>query len=162
MSLSPGTTATPVPAPIEIPGRCYRCGQTTRSPDVGLCDECNPTGIAGPTATQVHGLILGAVGAALLLMAVSAKLLTSGTGPFPATVVGQAAFQDGTTEVAMRITNEGQTSARPTCTLTRGPDDAGVEFLADRIEAGASVVITRRVAALPPGSSEGPVQVSCQ
>jgi len=148
--------------PADLPGRCYRCGRPTRSPEFGLCDSCNPTGIAGPTATQVHGLILAAVGAALIVMAVAAKLLAPGTGPFPVTVVGQAAYPDRTLEVVMRVANMGAEPARPTCTVVRGPQDTGVEFLAERIDAGASAVITKRVAALPPGSPEGIAQVSCQ
>lgn len=148
--------------PTDVAGRCYRCGRPTRSPEVGLCDECNPTGIAGPTATQVHGLILASVAGALVVMAVAAKLLASDGGPFPATVVGQAAYPDGTIEIVMRITNEGEAAARPACTVLRGPGDTGVQFLAERIEGGASVVITRRVAALPAGSPDGLAEVRCR
>ena len=143
-------------------GRCYRCGRATGSPELGLCESCNPTGIAGPTATQVHGLILAAVGGALIAMAVAAKLLASGSGPFPATVVGQALHPDRTLEVVMRVTNGGSVAARPTCTVVRGPQDVGVDFLAERIEAGASVVITMSVAALPAESPPWLAEVSCR
>jgi hypothetical protein len=146
----------------QLQGRCYRCGRPTRSPDVGLCDTCNPSGIAGPTATQVHGLILASVAGALIAMALAAKLLASSTGPFPAAVIGQAVDPDGTVQIVMRLTNAGATAARPTCTLTRGPDDVGVEFLAERVDAGASVVITKRVPALPSGSADGLAQVTCR
>ncbi len=159
---SASATASTAARPTDLPGRCYRCGRPTRSPEFGLCDSCNPTGIAGPTATQVHGLILAAVGGALIVMAVAAKLLVAGTGPFPATVIGQAAYPDRTLEVVMRVTNGGTEPARPTCTVIRGPQDTGVEFLAERIDGGASAVITTRVAALPPGSPEGLAEVSCR
>lgn len=161
MSAQPGSAATPgIPAPLQ--GRCYRCGRPTRSPDLGLCDTCNPSGIAGPTATQVHGLILASVAGALIAMALVAKLLASSTGPFPAAVIGQAVDPDGTVQIVMRLTNGGATAARPTCMLTRGPGDSGVEFLAERIEAGASVVITKRVQAPPSGPVDGLAQVTCR
>ena len=159
---APAAPAAPAARLTELPGRCYRCGRPTRSPEFGLCDSCNPTGIAGPTATQVHGLILAAVGGALIVMAVAAKLLAPGTGPFPATVIGQAAYPDRTLEVVMRVANMGAEPARPTCTVLRGPQDSGVEFLAERIGAGASALITKRVAALPPGSPAGLAEVSCR
>jgi hypothetical protein len=165
MSATPEAAATPgVPAQLQTTpmGRCYRCGRPTRSPDLGLCDTCNPSGIAGPTATQVHGLILASVAGALIAMALAAKLLASSTGPFPAAVVGQAVDSDGTVQIVIRVTNGGATGARPTCTLTRGPDDSGVEFLAERVDAGASVVITKRVPALPPGSADSLAQVNCR
>jgi hypothetical protein len=165
MSATPGTAATPgVPAQLQTNpmGRCYRCGRPTRSPDLGLCDTCNPSGIAGPTATQVHGLILASVAGALIAMALAAKLLASSTGPFPAAVIGQAVDSDGTVQIVIRVTNGGATAARPTCTLTRGPDDSGVEFLAERVDAGASVVITKRVPALPSGSADSLAQVTCR
>lgn len=155
-------TTDPVAQAGESAGRCYRCGKPTRSPEFGLCDSCNPTGISGPTATQVHGLILAAVAGALIAMAVAAKLLASGSGPFPATVIGQALHPDRTLEVVMRVTNGGGVAARPTCTLVRGPQDVGVQFLAESIDAGASVVITRRVSALPPPSPEALAEVSCR
>jgi hypothetical protein len=164
MSAQPGRAATPgTPAQLQtdVMGRCYRCGRPTRSPDLGLCDTCNPSGIAGPTATQVHGLILASVAGALIAMALVAKLLASSTGPFPAAVIGQALDPDGTVQIVMRLTNGGATAARPTCMLTRAPGDNGVEFLAERIEAGASVVITKRLPAPPSGSADGLAQVTC-
>ena len=165
MSRQPGSAATPgvlAQVPAQLHGRCYRCGRPTRSPDLGLCDSCNPSRIAGPTATQVHGLILASVAGALIVMAVVAKLLAASTGPFPAAVTGQAVEPDGTVQVVMRLTNGGATAARPTCTLTRGPDDSGVEFLAERVDAGASVVITKRLPAPPSGSADGLAQVTCR
>jgi hypothetical protein len=161
MSATPGSAATPV-VPAQLQGRCYRCGRPTRSPDLGLCDTCNPSGIAGPTATQVHGLILASVAGALIAMALVAKLLASSAGPFPAAVIGQAVDPDGTVQIVMRLTNGGATATRPTCTVTRGPGDSGVEFLAERIEAGESVVITKRVPALPSGSASDLAQVTCR
>jgi len=155
-------TVADVAGPAGVAGRCYRCGRPTRSPEVGLCDSCNPTGIAGPTATQVHGLILAAVGGALLVMAVAAKLLMPESGPFPASVIGQAAHADRTLEVVVRVTNGGPAPARPTCTVIRGPQDVGVEFLAQSIDAGASVVITTRVATLPAGSPARLAEVTCR
>lgn len=161
---TPGAAPPGVPAQLQadVMGRCYRCGRPTRSPDLGLCDTCNPSGIAGPTATQVHGLILASVAGALIVMALAAKLLATSSGPFPAAVIGQAVDPDGTVQIVMRLTNGGATAARPTCTLTRGTADSGVEFLAERIEAGASVVTTKRVPALPPGSAAGLAQVTCR
>jgi hypothetical protein len=143
-------------------GRCYRCGNPTSSPDVGLCDECNPSGIAGPTATQVHGLILACVAGALILMAVAAKAFGSAGGPFPASIVGQASYPDGSVGVVVRIANEGTATGRPTCTITRGPQDSGVEFLADPVAAGTSIVVTKHVPELPAGSPPGDVRVDCR
>jgi hypothetical protein len=156
-SAKPGAPSAALP---ELTGRCYRCGNPTRSPDVGLCEECNPTGIAGPTATQVHGLILGAVAGALIVIALAAKLLVGPSGPFPASVAGQAAYPDGSIDVVVSITNSGTSTARPTCTIVRGPQDAGVDFLADPIGAGASTTVTKHVAP-PPAGPTALATVSC-
>jgi hypothetical protein len=126
-----------------------------------LCDACNPSGIAGPTATQVHGLILASVAGALLVMAVAARLLGGSAGPFDATLLGQAARPDGVVEVVVRITNLGDSAGRPSCAIVRAPDDPGVEFLAERIEPGASMTVTRVVAALP-GAPARVVEVRCR
>jgi hypothetical protein len=161
------TAAAGPPGPVagaslaaDVPGRCYRCGNPTRSPDVGLCETCNPTGIAGPTATQVHGLILGAVAGALIVIALAAKFLVTPAGPFPASVQGQAAYPDGSIDVVVRITNGGTTTSRPTCTIVRGPQDAGIEFLADPLAAGTSTTVTKHVAA-PPAGPTALATVSC-
>jgi hypothetical protein len=145
-----------------VSGRCYRCGNPTRSPDVGLCEECNPTGIAGPTATQVHGLILACVAGALIAIAIAAKVLGAPGGPFPAAVVGQASYPDGTVGVVIRIANEGAATARPTCTIVRGAEDSGTQFLADPITAGGSIVVTKHVTALPATSRGGDITVDCR
>lgn len=162
MTVTPTTVPASPAAREELHGRCYRCGNPTRSPDVGLCESCNPTGIAGPTATQVHGLILASVAGALIVMALAAKLLIGTAGPFPTTVVGQATYPDGSMDVVMRITNGGASAVRPTCTITRGPDDPGVEFLADRIDAGASIEVTKRVPALASGTASALATVDCR
>lgn len=152
MTITPAATTPAAPtAPPEVHGRCYRCGEPTRSPDVGLCENCNPTGIAGPTATQVHGLILGAVATAIVVIALAAKLLVTPAGPFAASVEGQAAYPDGSLDVVVRITNDGQSASRPTCTIIRGPQDAGIDFLADPIAAGVTTTVTKHVAAPPAG-----------
>ena len=151
---TPTAAATPpaaTPIPQALTGRCYRCGNPTRSPDVGLCETCNPSGIAGPTATQVHGLILGAVAGALIVIALAAKVLVTPAGPFTASVAGQAAYPDGSIDVVVRITNGGQATSRPTCTIVRGPQDAGVDFLADPIGAGVSTTVTKHVGPPPAG-----------
>jgi hypothetical protein len=156
---APGTAAAPVAE--ELPGRCYRCGNPTPSPDIGLCETCNPSGIAGPTATQVHGLILGAVAGALIVIAVAAKLLTVPVGPFSTSVQGQAAYPDGSAEIAITIRNDGTATTRPTCTIVRGEDDPGSDFLADPIAPGGSITVTKRVAA-PPGVASGLPEVTCR
>ena len=160
VSSIPEAGTLPAADPAGI-GRCYRCGKPTGSPDIGLCDECNPTGIAGPTATQVHGLILASVAGAIIVVAIAAKILGTAAGPFPTAVVGQASYADGTVGVAIRIGNDGASTARPTCTIARGPDDSGTQFLADPIAPGSSVVVTKRFA-LPAGSSSADVTVDCR
>lgn len=127
-----------------------------------MCEECNPTGIAGPTATQVHGLILACVAGALLLMAIAAKVFGAPGGPFVASVVGQASYPDGTVGIVLRITNDGSTTARPTCTVVRGSQDSGTQFLGDPIEAGGTIVVTKHVPALPGDAPAGDVRVDCR
>jgi hypothetical protein len=159
------TPATVTAAPLardQIHGRCYRCGNPTRSPEVGLCETCNPTALAGPTATQVHGLILGAVAGALIAIGLVAKLLAAPAGPFPASVGGQAAYPDGSVEVVVTIANGGSSSARPTCTIVRGSQDVGIDFLSDPVPAGGSITVTKHVPPLTVGPAYALVQVTCR
>src|SRR4029077_3481238 len=99
--MTPQTAHPPVaPAPMHA---CVRCGAPV-AVDVGLCERCNPLGLRDSSASQVHGLAIGGVFAAVIILAIFARLSVSGVGPFVATAV---ATPDGTgLAVALSVTNQ--------------------------------------------------------
>jgi hypothetical protein len=120
-----------------------------------MCSTCNPSGLGGPSATQVHGTIVAAVGAGFLALAILGKLALSGVGPFPASIVRASVGPDGGLTVTLSVTNDGSKTSPATCRVNRGgvnaPDD--VLFLTDPIQAGASMTFERSG---PPRASDEP------
>ena len=154
------------PAPGERVDRCLRCGRPTAE-GRGLCDECNPADIAGPTPTQVHGTIVAGLGIAFLVVALAARFLVGGGVPFAIAVQGQAALADGSLDVVFAITNGGDREAHPTCTVHRSSTDAGYVFIGPPIAAGATVEVRRSIPPMPgaggPGGGTAPlVEATCR
>jgi hypothetical protein len=154
-------------AEANVHGRCVRCGRPT-PPGVSLCEDDNPGHLGAPSSTQAHGTIVAGVGIGILVLAVAAKLLTAGVGPFAATIVGEQTRPGGAVLVAFTVTNTGTRAGAATCHLTNGavarPEDP--LFLTPSIPAGGSASFEKTV--LPPdpstviGETPTPIRVTCQ
>jgi hypothetical protein len=131
---------------------CWRCGRPTPL-GVSLCAEDNPGGLTPPSATQVHGTILGGVIIGFVALAIVAHLVLSGVGPFPARIQSATALGDGGVDVALTVDNGGSKASTATCRITRG----GVGLVSDPIFRTASIApgqtlsLTRAVPPPPPG-----------
>jgi hypothetical protein len=127
---------------------CWRCGRPTPL-GVSLCAEDNPGGLTPPSATQVHGTILGGVIVGFVALAVAAHLVLSGVGPFPARIASATALGNGGVDVVFSIDNRGSKAARATCRITRG----GIGLVGDpifrtaSIAPGETLAVTRAVPA---------------
>jgi hypothetical protein len=65
------TAADPtVPEPTHA---CVRCGRPVAL-SLGMCDRCNPLGLADPAASQVHGTVFLAIGVGIAALAIAARL----------------------------------------------------------------------------------------
>ncbi len=112
--LAPPAGSTPGrPAPLH---GCVRCGAPV-AVDVALCEECNPLGLAQPSASQVHGTAFLGVAIAVIIMAVVARLAISGVGPFVGQVSAVMQAGDGLA-VTLLVTNTGTSTGATTCRLT--------------------------------------------
>jgi hypothetical protein len=132
---------------------CVRCGRPVAL-SIGMCDRCNPLGLADPAATQVHGSVFLAVAGAVVVLAVLARLALSGIGPFQAAVSGEAPTATGLS-VTLTVTNQGSRAGSTTCRVHNGEalmNDAVAFFQSPRIEPGATVTFTRETAAFGAGS----------
>jgi hypothetical protein len=134
--------------------RCVRCGRPTPL-GVSLCELDNPGHIGAPSATQLHATMLAGVGVGVLLLALLAKFLTAGVGPFDARLVGQTILPGGGASVAIQVANRGSKDGPATCQVSRGgvlrPNDP--VFLTRSIRAGATITVTTSV---PPPATDQP------
>ena len=153
------TAADPiVPEPTHA---CVRCGRPVAL-SMGMCDRCNPLGLADPAASQVHGTVFLAIGIGIAGLAIAARLALSGIGPFAATVAGVAPTTNGL-NVTLTVTNQGSRTGSSTCRIHSGvalTSDATAYFLSPPIEPGTTVTFTRETSALGTGSGAGLV-VDC-
>jgi predicted nucleic acid-binding Zn ribbon protein len=99
---------------------CVRCGAPIPLTEA-MCERCNPLGLRQPSASQAHGTALIGVAVAIVVLAVLARVLTVGIGPFPATVRSVAADPSGL-RVTIDVMNQGTTTSATSCVI----DDAGV------------------------------------
>ena len=109
----------PVLAPAVPTGPvhgCVRCGAPV-AVDVALCENCNPIGLAQPSASQVHGTAFVGVAIAVVLLAVIARLSVSGIGPFDAQVSAVTGSGEGLA-VTLLVTNTGTNLGSTTCRIT--------------------------------------------
>jgi hypothetical protein len=137
-----------------------RCGAPVPL-EVGLCERCNPLGLRDSSASQVHGIAVAGVAAAVIILAIVARLAISGVGPFDASVVGAAADADGL-EITLQVTNRGSSAGQTTCRVLDPTDRNGGRgglILSPRIEPGQTLTFTKRVAEL--GTSVRPLSVEC-
>jgi hypothetical protein len=135
------------PAPTGRPiSHCYRCGKET-PPGVSLCDADNPGKVKAPSATQVHATILAGVVAGFALLFVLLRFAVDQSGPYGVTIGGHILLADGAVQVAVSVTNAGDSEGIASCRITRDgtprPDD--LAFRTERLAAGATVTVTRTV-----------------
>lgn len=98
----------------EFTHPCIRCGRLGVPAQNGLCDDCNPLELAQPSATQVHGIAALGIIAFVVVLAVAARFVLAGTGPFIGYVAG-VAVADGGLAVTFVVANQGERDAATTC-----------------------------------------------
>ena len=121
---------------------------------VSLCEADNPGHVKAPSATQLHATILVGVVVGIALLLFLLRFAVDQSGPFGTSVSGHVALADGGVQVAVSVTNTGDSEGIATCRITRDgtprPDD--LAFRTDRLAPGATVTVTRVVPA-PAGSA---------
>ena len=98
-----------------------RCGAPVPL-DVGLCERCNPLGLRDSASSQVHGTVFLALVGAIVALALVARLVVSGVGPFSATVTDSAPRPDGLA-ITLTVTNHGTAAGQTTCQASSDPKD---------------------------------------
>ena len=150
LAATPPTSNPPASMPPATPVHgCVRCGAPV-AVDVALCDDCNPIGLAQPSASQVHGIAFGGVAIAVVVLAVLARLSVSGIGPFPAQVSAVAASTQGLA-VTLVVTNEGTSAGSTTCRITDPAarfGGASAYVLSPRIAPGETATFTAEIGQL--------------
>ncbi|HEY7522220.1 MAG TPA: hypothetical protein VH720_01005 [Candidatus Limnocylindrales bacterium] len=127
--------------------------------DVAMCDVCNPLGLSQPASSQVHGTVFVAVGLAIVVLAVLARLAVSGIGPFPATV-GDVVPSAGGLTITLSVTNSGTKTGSTTCEISRrGASGARAIIQSPHIDPGRTV--TFRTTTDSFGSEPLPLSVAC-
>ena len=129
--------------------------------DVGLCERCNPLGLRDASASQVHGIAIAGVAAAVIILAVVGRLAISGVGPFDGSIVSAAPYSAGLA-ITLQVTNHGTSTGRTTCRL-RDPADRnggrGSLVLSPQIAPGQTVSFTKLVTEL--GTTVRDFSVEC-
>ena len=115
-----------------------------------MCEFCNPLGLAQPAASQVHGSVVLAVGAAVVILALIGRLILTGVGPFDARIANVAATSSGL-ELTLTVTNHGSRGGATTCrvhdTSILG-DNTSAFVLSPQIDPGATVTFVRQTQVL--------------
>jgi ribosomal protein L40E len=157
MTFPPPTDAAP-----ELTHGCVRCG--ARIPlDESMCERCNPLGLRAPAASQAHGTVFVGIVAAVVIMAVVARLSIAGVGPFRSHVTGVAPDPAGL-KVTVSVTNAGSAAGSTTCRIDDpslggiGPEAVFVE--SPRVEPGSTAVFDVVVASL--GTVPKPLTADCE
>ena len=128
---------------------CVRCGRPVAI-DVAMCDNCNPLGLAQPSASQAHGIAIAGIIVFVVFLAVVAKVSLAGLGPFSAAVVDVAAAADGLA-VTIEITNGGTRAGATNCVLHDPNNQASgpiVRVQTPSVPAGGSITFQRQVEGL--------------
>ena len=144
---APPVSVSPRPEPMHP---CVRCGRPVPM-GVAMCEFCNPLGLADPAASQAHGTVFLAIGAAVVALALIGRFALAGIGPFAATVDGVVKATDATGAVTgltitLTVKNEGTKTGASTCRVhdpALVSTDRSAIFLSPEIAAGASQTFTR-------------------
>jgi hypothetical protein len=140
------TTPTDVPVSSEPTHGCVRCGAPV-APGVGLCETCNPLGLRDTASSQVHGTAFLGVVIGVILLAVLARSVTSGLGPFPATIDAVEPNGQGLA-VTLTVTNQGDGTGQTTCRIAPLDDRStapGTFVLTPQLSAGETRTFTAPV-----------------
>ena len=110
-------TSAPTPMPAQEPLHgCVRCG--ARIPvSQAMCEQCNPLGLKEPAPSQAHATVFVGIIAAVVLLAVAARFVFSGVGPFEGGIASIAPADAGL-RVTLTITNAGTGASSTTCRIT--------------------------------------------
>jgi ribosomal protein L40E len=158
MTPSPTTIASASEEPLH---GCVRCG--ARIPlSEAMCERCNPLGLKQPSASQAHGTVFVGIAVAVVALAVFARVVTMGIGPFRGEVAGVAADPGGL-KVTITVSNGGSNAGSTTCRVG-DPDIPGIgpeaAFVTSPVvEPGQSVTFSAVVASL--GTTVKPLTVDC-
>ncbi len=150
----------PTTAAPELTHPCVRCGAPVPL-HVGLCERCNPLGLRDSSASQVHGLALIGVAAAVIALAIVARLAVAGVGPFDGRIVS-AASDGGALAITLQVTNRGTNVGQTTCRVSDPADRSGGGdgfILSPQIQPGETLSFTKRVTEL--GSTVRDLRVEC-
>jgi hypothetical protein len=127
-----------------------------------MCERCNPLGLRQPSASQAHGTAIAGVFLAVVVLAVIARVATSGIGPFPADVGNVVADSDGLT-VTISLTNQGTTTSATSCRLDdagmRGIGPGAVVIQSPNVPPGQRLTFDTHVTTL--GTTARPLSVTC-
>lgn len=152
---------TPLPATPEQLHGCVRCGARIPMAE-SMCERCNPLGLQAPAASQAHGTVFLAIGAAVVFLAVMARLALVNVGPFSSQVTSVQADPAGL-RVTISITNAGSSAGRTTCRVGDptiegiGPETAFVQ--SPMVEGRSTESFQAVVVSL--GTTPKPLTVSC-
>jgi hypothetical protein len=159
--VTPTTSAPRSPLSVEPTHPCARCGKPVAQ-DVGLCEECNPLGLRDVASGQVHGSVFIAVTAAIIILAVLARISVAGSGPYPATVDGVSPAATGLT-VRVTVTNEGDGIGQTTCRLSRvGDAGTGTAAFVTTPRLGSHETRTFSSLVTEFGTTSADLQVECR
>jgi hypothetical protein len=150
----------PTAAVPELTHPCVRCGAPVPI-DVGLCERCNPLGLRDSSASQVHGIAIAGVAAAVIVLAILARFAVSGVGPFNATVVS-AAPDSGGLAITLQVTNTGTSTGQTTCRVQDPADRNGARgglILSPQVQPGQTLTFTKHLDEL--GPTVRPFSVEC-
>ena len=155
-------TSAPTPMPVQEPLHgCVRCG--ARIPvSQAMCERCNPLGLKEPSPSQAHATVFIGIIAAVVLLAVVAKLMVSSVGPFEGSITGVAAAPAGL-RLSMTVTNEGSSAGSTTCRISDpsilgiGPETAFVS--SPIVQPGETLSFEAVVASL--GTAVKPLDADC-
>ena len=143
---------TPASAPavrrhLEPTHPCIRCGREGVPADAGLCELCNPLELSQPSATQMHGIAAVGILAFIAVLAVLARVVLAGTGPFAGQVTGVEAAGGGLL-ITLSVANEGANASATTCTIrevTKRLGSSAESVQLPRIGPGETVSVTALV-----------------
>ncbi len=156
--MTPATSQTPAAEPLH---GCVRCGALIPI-DESMCEACNPLGLKAPAASQAHGIVFLGIGAAVVIMAVVARLAIAGIGPFYSTVTNVAA-EGSALRVTVALTNQGSAAGSTTCRIDdpaeRGIGPEAQFFESPPVQPGKTLLFNVVVTSL--GTQVRPLAAAC-
>lgn len=101
--------------PTALTHGCVRCGAPIPLADA-MCEACNPLGLRQPAASQAHATVFAGIFLAAIIMALAARAMVTGVGPFQAAITDVAPAPDGLV-VTIEITNAGSATSPTMCRI---------------------------------------------